>query len=51
MIASTAEAATKLLAVNNLEKGQQTFLTNDNISTTAIPDSVFTKAYLEEQSR
>jgi len=42
---------TKLLAVNNLEKGQQTFLTNDNISTTAIPDSVFTKAYLEEQSR
>jgi negative regulator of sigma E activity len=42
---------TKLLAVNNLEKGQQTFLANDNISTAPIADSVFTKAYLEEQSR
>ncbi|HTO23376.1 MAG TPA: outer membrane lipoprotein-sorting protein, partial [Spirochaetia bacterium] len=42
---------TKLLAVNNLEKGQQTFLTNDAISTSAIPDYTFTKPYLEEQSR
>jgi len=42
---------TKLLAVNNLEKGQQTFLTNDAISTAAIPDYTFTKPYLEEQSR
>jgi hypothetical protein len=42
---------TKLLAVNNLEKGQQTFLTNDNIATTPIPDYTFTKSYLEEKSR
>jgi negative regulator of sigma E activity len=42
---------TKLLAVNNLEKGQQTFLTNDNISTSPIPEYTFTKAYLEEKSR
>jgi hypothetical protein len=42
---------TKLLAVNNLETGQQTFLTNDNIATSAIPDYTFTKAYLEEKSR
>jgi len=42
---------TKLLAVNNLEKGQQTFLANDAISTSAIPDYTFTKPYLEEQSR
>ena len=42
---------TKLLAVNNLEKGEQTFLTNEDISTAAIPDYTFTKAYLEEQSR
>jgi hypothetical protein len=44
-------AFTKLLAVNNLEKGQQTFITNENISTGAIPDYTFTKAYLEEKSR
>jgi hypothetical protein len=42
---------TKLLAVNNLEKGQQTFLTNDNITTSRIPDYTFTKPYLEEKSR
>jgi outer membrane lipoprotein-sorting protein len=41
----------KFLAVDNLEQGQQTFLTNENISTTAIPDYVFSKAFLEEQSR
>jgi hypothetical protein len=42
---------TKLLAVNNLEKGQKTYLTNDDISTAAIADYTFTKAYIEEQSR
>jgi len=42
---------TKLLAQNNLEKGQQTFITNDNISTGRIPDYTFTKAFLEEKSR
>jgi outer membrane lipoprotein-sorting protein len=42
---------TKLLAVNNLETGQKTYLTNDNISTAAIPEYTFTKAFLEEQSR
>ncbi len=42
---------TKLLATNALEKGQQTFITNDNISTGAIPDYTFTKAFLEEKSR
>jgi hypothetical protein len=41
----------KFLAIDNLEQGQQTFLTNENISTAAIPDYVFSKAYLEEQSR
>ena len=42
---------TKLLAANALEKGQQTYITNDNISTGAIPDYTFTKAFLEEKSR
>lgn len=42
---------TKLLAQNNLEKGQQTYITNDNIAIAAIPDYTFTKAYLEEKSR
>jgi hypothetical protein len=42
---------TKLLAVNNLETGQKTYLTNDQVSTAAIPAYTFTKAYLEEQSR
>jgi outer membrane lipoprotein-sorting protein len=41
----------KFLAVNHLEKGQQTFLANENVSTAAIPDYVFSKAFLEEQSR
>jgi outer membrane lipoprotein-sorting protein len=41
----------KFLAIDNLEQGQQTFLTNENIATTAIPDYVFSKAFLEEQSR
>jgi hypothetical protein len=42
---------TKLLGVDALEKGQQTFLTNEGISTAKIPDYVFSKAFLEEQSR
>jgi outer membrane lipoprotein-sorting protein len=42
---------TKLLAVDALEKGQKTFLTNDAISTEKIPDYTFSKAFLEEKSR
>lgn len=42
---------TKLLATNELEKGQRTFLTNESISTARIKDYTFTKAFLEEQSR
>jgi outer membrane lipoprotein-sorting protein len=42
---------TKLLAVNHLEKDQKTFLTNENVSTAAIPNYTFSKAFLEEQSR
>jgi outer membrane lipoprotein-sorting protein len=42
---------TKLLGVDALEKGQQTFLSNEGISTQAIPDYTFSKAFLEEQSR
>ncbi len=42
---------TKLLATDALEKGQQTYLTNEGISTAKIPDYTFSKAYLEEQSR
>jgi hypothetical protein len=42
---------TKLLAVNPLEKGQKTFLSNENVSTKQISDYVFSKAFLEEQSR
>jgi outer membrane lipoprotein-sorting protein len=42
---------TKLMAVNNLEKNQRTFLTNDDISGAAIPDYTFSQAFLEEQSR
>jgi outer membrane lipoprotein-sorting protein len=42
---------TKLLATDALEKGQQTVLTNENISTARIPDYTFSKAFLEEQSR
>ncbi len=41
----------KFLAVNHLEEGQQTFLSNEDIGTAAIPDYVFSKAFLEEQSR
>ncbi len=41
----------KLLATDALEKGRQTFLTNEDISTARIPDYTFSKAFLEEQSR
>ena len=42
---------TKLMAVNNLEKNQRTLLSNEDISSTAIPDYTFSQAFLEEQSR
>jgi hypothetical protein len=42
---------TKLLGIDALEKGQQTYLTNEGISTAKIPDYTFSKAFLEEQSR
>jgi hypothetical protein len=42
---------TKLLAVDALEKGQKTYLTNEAISTAKIADYTFSKAFLEEQSR
>jgi len=42
---------TKLLGVDALEKGQQTYLTNEGISTAKIADYTFSKAFLEEQSR
>ncbi len=42
---------TKLLAVDALEKGQKTYLTNDAISTEKIANYVFSKAFLEEKSR
>ena len=42
---------TKLLALNDLTPGEKTFITNDGITTAAIPNYVFTKAYLEQQSR
>lgn len=41
----------KLMAINNIEKNQRTFLTNDDISGAAIADYTFSKAYLEEQSK
>lgn len=42
---------TKFMAVNNLEKGQKTLLSNEDISSAAIPDYTFSKAFLEEQAR
>jgi outer membrane lipoprotein-sorting protein len=42
---------TRLMAVNNLEKNQRTFLTNDDVSAAPIPDYTFSQAFLEEQSR
>jgi hypothetical protein len=42
---------TKLLAVDALQKGQKTYLTNEGISTAKIADYTFSKAFLEEKSR
>lgn len=42
---------TKALFINNLEKGKQTLIQLENVSTKKIPDAVFTKAFLENQSR
>ncbi len=42
---------TKLLAQDELQKGQKTFLTNEGISVSKIRDYTFSKAFLEEQSR
>jgi hypothetical protein len=42
---------TKLLAIDALEKGQKTYLTNDGISTAKIADCTFSKAFLEKKSR
>ena len=42
---------TKLLAVDALEKGQKTYLTNEGVVTERIPDYTFSKAFLEEKSR
>lgn len=42
---------TKLLAQDELQKGQKTFLTNEGISVSRIRDYTFSKAFLEEQSR
>lgn len=42
---------TKLVGVDALEKGRQTFLSNEGILTARIPDYTFSKAFLEEQSR
>jgi hypothetical protein len=42
---------TKLLSVDALEKGQQTLLSNEGVTTSKIADYTFSKAFLEEQSR
>jgi outer membrane lipoprotein-sorting protein len=42
---------TKLMAVNNLENNQRTLLSNEDISSSRIPDYTFSQAFLEEQSR
>ncbi len=42
---------TKLLSVDALEKGQQTLLSNEDVSSTRIDDYTFSKAFLEEESR
>lgn len=40
----------KVLVKDNLEKGKQTLIEFTNISLAELPDNVFTKAYLENQS-
>lgn len=42
---------TKLLAQDELQKGQKTLLTNEGITVAKIKDYTFSKAFLEEQSR
>ncbi|HNY16979.1 MAG TPA: outer membrane lipoprotein-sorting protein [Treponemataceae bacterium] len=42
---------TKILAIDALEKGQKTYLTNEGVATDKIPDYTFSKAFLEEKSR
>lgn len=42
---------TKLLAQDELQKGQRTLLTNEGITVAKIRDYTFSKAFLEEQSR
>jgi outer membrane lipoprotein-sorting protein len=42
---------TKVLAIDALEKGQKTYLTNEGVVTDRIPDYTFSKAFLEEKSR
>jgi hypothetical protein len=39
------------MAVNNLENNQRTLLSNEDISSSRIPDYTFSQAFLEEQSR
>jgi outer membrane lipoprotein-sorting protein len=50
-VAPGKELFTKLLSIDNLQPGQKTFITNEGISTAKIPDYVFSKAFLEQQSR
>jgi outer membrane lipoprotein-sorting protein len=50
-VGSGKEIFTKLLSIDNLQPGQKTYITNDAISTNPIPDYVFSKAFLEQQSR
>ena len=43
--------ATKMLFVDELTKGRKTQITTTNISLEDLPDSVFTKAYVERVNR
>ncbi len=45
------EIFTKLLSIDNLQPGQKTYITNEGVSTSSIPNYVFSKAFLEQQSR
>lgn len=45
------EIFTKLLSMDNLQPGQKTYITNEGISASKIENYVFSKAYLEQQSR
>ena len=50
-VAPGKEIFTKLLSIDNLQPGQKTYITNEGVSTSQIPDYVFSKAFLEQQSR